>query len=154
MRILVVDDDGLTRSVLGAMLQSWGYEFLFAGDGLAAWEILRQETIQLVISDLIMPHMDGIELCRHIRSANFSHYVYVILLTASHEKSSLIIGMDAGADDFLNKPFDQDELQVRIRAGERVLRLEQTLQQRNEALSEAYSHIQRDLEAAARMQQS
>src|SRR5262245_20643400 len=154
MRILIADDDAVTRLLLEAMLQGWGYDCLVASDGLEAWQHLCSEEIQFVISDLMMPHMDGIELCRHIRNANLPYYVYFILLTASHEKSSLITGMEAGADDFLNKPFDQEELQVRIRAGERVLRLEQTLQQRNAALSAAYSQIQRDLEAAARMQHS
>jgi len=136
------------------MLQDWGYDCLVAGDGLEAWQRLCSEEIQFVISDVMMPNMDGIELCRRIRDANLPHYVYFILLTASYEKSSLITGMEAGADDFLNKPFDQAELQVRIRSGERVLRLEQTLQQRNAALNEAYTRIQRDLEAAARMQHS
>ena len=154
MRVLIADDDEVSRFLLEAMLKDWGYDCLVAGDGLEAWQRLCTEDIQFVISDLMMPHMDGIELCRRIRNANWPYYVYVILLTASYEKSALITGMEAGADDFLNKPFDQEELQVRIRAGERVVRLEQTLHQRNVALSAAYSQIQRDLEAAARMQQS
>lgn len=154
MRILIADDDASARILLEHFLKAWQYDLIIAGDGLEAWHRICNEEIHFVISDLMMPNMDGIELCRRIRGANLPHYVYFILLTAANEKASLIQGMEAGADDFLNKPFDPQELQVRIRAGERVLHLEQTLQQRHAELSEAYARIQRDLEAAARMQQS
>ncbi len=88
MRILIADDDEVTRFLLEAMLQDWGYDCLVASDGLEAWQKLCGEEIQFVISDVMMPHMDGIELCRRIRNANLPSYVYFILLTASHEKSS------------------------------------------------------------------
>jgi sigma-B regulation protein RsbU (phosphoserine phosphatase) len=154
MRVLIADDVETNILILGTLLQNWGYDVVTAQDGLEAWNRVCKGDITFVISDLLMPNMDGFELCQRIRAAALPHYVYVILLTALHDKASLIKGMEAGADDFLSKPFNQNELQVRIRAGERVLQLEKTLRQRNAELGEAYTRIQDDLEAAAQMQQS
>lgn len=154
MRVLIVEDNEANILLLQALLRHWGYEVVVARDGVEAWDIISTEDISFVISDLMMPNMDGFELCRRIRLANLPRYVYVILLTALEDKASLIKGLEAGADDFLSKPFNQHELQVRIRAGERVLQLEKTLKQRNTEIEEAYATIRRDLEAAAQMQQS
>ena len=105
--------------------------------------------------------MDWLELCRRLRANDFVHDVYIILLTSKNNKADLIEGMEAGADDFLSKPFHANELQLRIRAGERILRLESTLEERNQKLHEMYqyleqasSQIRKDLEAATTMQQS
>jgi sigma-B regulation protein RsbU (phosphoserine phosphatase) len=161
MRILIADDGSETRLILSRLLTKWGHDVIAAKDGLEAWKILQQEPISFLISDWLMPNLDGTDLCKLIRSSNLSRYVYIIILTSKDEKSDLIAGMAAGADDFLIKPFNADELQLRIRAGERILDLERTLEERNrklsdtyQALDNAYSRIKGDLEAAAEMQQS
>jgi phosphoserine phosphatase RsbU/P len=161
MRILIADDSITIRNVLSHFLQKWGYEVIAATDGLEAWNILQEVQIGMVITDWMMPNMDGPELCRMIRSSDLSRYIYTMLLTSKDEKSDLIAGMAAGADDFLVKPFDADELQMRIRAGERILDLERTLEERNRRLAgayreleNAYSRMKADLEAAAKVQQS
>ncbi len=154
MRILIVDDDVDMRRLLLHTLQRWGYDVVPASDGAQAWEILQNEPISFVITDWIMPNLDGLELCRRIREGRFARYIYVILLTAKHLKDELIKGMEAGADDFLIKPFNAGELKVRIRAGERVVKLENDLEEQNKKLQEAYSRIREDLDAAVTMQRS
>ncbi|MFQ5708924.1 MAG: PP2C family protein-serine/threonine phosphatase [bacterium] len=154
MRILIAEDDQDTRLLLARILRKWGHEVIQAADGACAWGILQNDPVSFVISDWMMPNMDGLELCNKIRAANFSRYVYIMLLTAKDAKDELIEGMQAGADDFLVKPFNKGELNVRIRAGERILKLEHDLEERNKKLSEAYGTIRKDLEAAAKMQES
>ncbi len=152
MRILIVDDDMDTRLLLSRILAGKGYDVVAAADGIEALAIVEREKIQLVVTDWLMPNMDGLELCKRIRAASFPGYVYVIVLTAKDSKSELIAAMEAGADDYIAKPFDKNELGVRIRAGERVLGLEKALEDRNQKLAKALGIIHRDLEAAARMQ--
>lgn len=161
MRILIADDDGDIRLLLSKTLQKWGYEVILAADGAEAWDILQKEEIHFVITDWMMPGIDGVELCKRIREGGFSHYIYIILLTAKDAKDELVEGMEAGADDFVAKPFQKNELNVRIRAGERIIKLEKDLEERNRMLSEtnknlseAYSVIKKDLEAAAKIQTS
>jgi phosphoserine phosphatase RsbU/P len=160
MRILIADDGNEVRFILSQLLQKWGHEVIAARDGLEAWHLLQQEHISFLITDWMMPNMVGTDLCKMIRSSGLSRYIYIILLTSKDEKSDLIAGMAAGEDDFLSKPFDADELHLRIRAGERILDLERTLEERNRKLAETYGHLEnaysrmrRDLEAAAEMQQ-
>ncbi|MFQ5636914.1 MAG: PP2C family protein-serine/threonine phosphatase [bacterium] len=154
MRILIVEDDLDSRLLLKHTLENWGHDIIASEDGAEAWQILYREPISFVITDWMMPEMDGLELCRRIRAADFKHYVYIILLTAKNDKKELVAGMEAGADDFVVKPFNKGELNVRIRAGERILKLEKDLDERNQKLSEAYSDIKKDLEAAAKVQES
>jgi len=154
MRILIVDDENEARILLTRILEKLEHEVVSAANGAEAWDILQNEQIHLVISDWIMPRMDGLELCRRIRATKLERYIYVIMLTAKNNKNEIIEGMTAGADDFIVKPFDISELDVRIRAGERILRLEKELAERNEKLGEAYHRISKDLEAAAKMQRS
>lgn len=154
MRILIVDDDVDMRRLLLRTLQRWEYDVVAASDGVQAWEILQHEPISFVITDWIMPNLDGLELCRRIREGRFARYIYVILLTAKNSKDELIKGMEAGADDFLIKPFNAGELKVRIRAGERIVKLENDLEEQNKKLQEAYSRIREDLDAAVTMQRS
>ncbi len=154
MRILIADDDADMRRLLLHTLKRWGYEVVPASDGAQAWEILQREPISFVITDWIMPNLDGLGLCRRIREGRFARYIYIILLTAKNSKDELIKGMEAGADDFLIKPFNAGELKVRIRAGERVVKLEHNLEEQNRKLQEAYSRIREDLDAAVMMQQS
>ena len=154
MRILVADDDRDTRSLLTKFLNNWNHEVVTARDGDEAIEVLRREPISLVISDWMMPKVDGVELCRNIRSAALDRYIYVILLTAKNTKHELVTGMAAGADDFIVKPFNKGELEVRIRAGARMIDLQVSLEQKNRNLEDAYSVIEKDLQAAAELQRS
>jgi sigma-B regulation protein RsbU (phosphoserine phosphatase) len=161
MKVLVVDDALDIQLYLGELLKKWGFDVVFANDGLEACERLETDNIQLVISDWVMPHLTGVELCRSIRNAPLPHYVYVILLTSRNADIDLVEGMEAGADDFLTKPFNADELHARIKAAQRVLHLELVLEERNRALTHANQQLQQshdtirlDLEAAAVMQRS
>ena len=134
MRILIAEDAPVSQRLLLRSLQKWGHEVVAASDGAEAWQRFLAEDFRFVISDWMMPEMDGVELIRRIRACERSGYVYTILLTAKSAKEDVVVGMDAGADDFITKPFDQDELRLRLRAGERILRLEQTLAARNREL--------------------
>ncbi len=161
MKVLVVEDALDVRLYLGELLKKWGFDVVVAGNGREACELLESDTIRLVISDWVMPEMSGVELCRHVRSAPLPHYIYVILLTSRNANHDLLEGMEAGADDFLTKPFNAEELHARIKAAQRVLHLEQVLEERNRALSHANLELKknqdtlhRDLEAAALMQRS
>ncbi len=156
MKILVVDDNEDMLLLLMQFLKNWGHDVLLASNGAEAWHILEEnDQIQFVISDWNMPLMNGIEFCRKIREDNyFDRYIYVILLTARRDQLDLVEGMEAGADDFMGKPFNKEELRVRIRAGERVIQLEKILEERNKKLREAQDSLQKDLQAAASLQKS
>jgi phosphoserine phosphatase RsbU/P len=161
MRILVVDDDRVNREIISRHLTALEYEVIACADGQDAWRIIESEEISLVVTDWIMPRMDGIELCNKIRHTPLGRYIYTIIVTSKDEQQDLIYGMDAGADDFLVKPVSREVLRACIRAGERILALEHRLEERNRKLTEsrdrlrrAYGIIQKDLEAAARVQES
>lgn len=124
MRVLIADDDDVTLLMLRYCLEQFDYEVTTASDGLEALELVRTGQFQLVISDWSMPKMSGLELCREIRRRQCSGYTYIILLTSHEGTDSVVEGFDAGADDFITKPFDPQELLVRIRTGERILTLE------------------------------
>lgn len=124
MRVLIVDDDEIALELLHHALAEAGYEVIVARDGRQALEVLRAGSCRLVISDWEMPQMNGIELCREIRARRFAGYVYVILVTAREGTENVVEGLDAGADDFITKPFQPTELCVRVRAGERILSLD------------------------------
>jgi DNA-binding response OmpR family regulator len=141
MKVLVADDDPVSRRLLQSYLQKWGYEVAVAVNGAEAWQLFEQEEFPLVISDWMMPEMDGRELIRRIRESRRPNYVYTILLTARSHKEDLVEGMEAGADDFVSKPFDRDELHVRIRAGERIIKLERALEDQNRELREAQAAL-------------
>ncbi len=160
MKILIVDDSDDVRLSLRLFLKKWNHEVVEAMDGKEGWQMLQEnQDISFVISDWSMPEMTGVELCQVIRKAALGRYIYIILLTANTEKGQVIEGIESGADDFIGKPFNQNELRVRIHAGERVLQLERELAERNQTLveynrklEEAYAQIRIDLEAAARLQ--
>jgi DNA-binding response OmpR family regulator len=124
MKVLIVDDDTLSLRLLRNYLEKWGYEVTQAANGAAGWELVQKDDFPLVIADWMMPEMDGVEFVKRIRASERPGYVYCILLTARAHKEDLVEGMDAGADDFVSKPFDRDELRVRLREGERIVTLE------------------------------
>ena len=124
MRILIVDDDDVATAMLENALTQLGHEVTPASNGREALELMRSGSYRLVVSDWEMPEMSGIELCRHIRKRFSSAYVYMLLLTARRGTQNIVEGLNAGADDFITKPFEPQELGVRIHAGERILSLE------------------------------
>jgi len=132
MKVLVVDDDPVSRKLLRTYLEKWGYQVTQAEDGAAGWSLFQTDDFPLVIADWMMPEMDGVELVRRIRAHERPGFVYCILLTARSHKEDLVEGMDAGADDFLSKPFDRDELRVRLREGERIVTLERAAAQQGQ----------------------
>jgi signal transduction histidine kinase len=127
--------------LLQSYLQQWGHQVVAAPDGAVAWRLFEESEFPLVLSDWVMPEMDGLELIRQIRSRPSGAYVYIILLTARAQKQDVIEGLESGANDFVTKPFDRGELRVRLRAGERIIELEQTLAAQNRALREAQTAL-------------
>jgi len=126
-RVLVAEDDAFLRQILRVTLRRAGYEVLEAEDGARAWEMLQRDHVPLVIADWMMPGMDGTELVRRIRAADWPGYTYAMLLTVRSEKSDVVEGLNSGADDYLTKPFQQDELLARMGVGNRILDLEARL---------------------------
>ena len=141
MRILIADDDATSRLMLETTLRRWGHEVLSCGDGLTAWEILGQEGApRLAVLDWMMPGMDGLEICRGLRKRRREPYVYVVLLTGKTQGRDLVAGLDAGADDYVTKPFNRQELRVRLRAGQRIVDLQDELIAAREALRHQATH--------------
>jgi DNA-binding response OmpR family regulator len=129
MPILVVDDELLFRDMLAGMLMSAGYEVLVASDGTEALAICRRARVDLIIADWIMPGMDGVELCRHLKADPALRQTYVILLTAREKTPDKVTALDAGADEYVVKPCAEVELLARVRAGLRIRRLQEELAQ-------------------------
>lgn len=123
MRTLVVDDDDLTRCVLAAHLKRLGHQCESARDGRDAWRLIVRDDYRLVLSDCMMPGMSGLELCRRIRARPSGPYVYVILLTSLGDREDRLLGLEAGADDFMPKPVDAELLAARLDVAQRVLGL-------------------------------
>lgn len=128
MKVFVADDDPVSRRLLQVTLTNFGYDTVMAADGAEALRILEQkDSPRLAILDWIMPPMDGVEVCRAIRKRSAEAYLYVILLTVKGEQKEIVEGLDAGADDYVTKPFDLMELKARLRAGRRILELQEQL---------------------------
>ena len=125
LRILLAEDDAVNREVGLAILEVLGYRAEIARNGQEALDLLESEHFPLVVTDWVMPEMDGVEFCRAVRSRKYAGYVYIILLTARESKADVLQGLDAGADDYLVKPIDFDELAMRLKTGERIFKLEQ-----------------------------
>ncbi|HTU22484.1 MAG TPA: ATP-binding protein [Gemmataceae bacterium] len=141
MKILIAEDEAVSRHLLTSYLHQWGHEVVAAPDGAVAWRLFQDQEFPLVLSDWEMPEMDGVELIRHIRGCPVGPYVYIILLTARAQKQDVIAGLEAGANDFVTKPFDRGELRVRLRAGERIIKLERELAAQNRALRETQAAL-------------
>src|SRR5262249_22546783 len=127
MKVLVVEDEPISRRVLVRVLERKGYMVAACENGAQAWALYQQGNFRLVIADWMMPEMDGLDLCRHIREAKHPDYCYYILLTAKTGKASFLEAMDSGVDDYLTKPLDSDEIMVRLRVAERILALQSDL---------------------------
>ena len=160
-QVLLVDDSRSQRRILSVYLSRWGYSVVEAGSGVEALEMLNKHPIDLIVSDWMMPGMDGLELCRRFRKLDRASNGYFILLTSKSEKVEVAHGLDVGADDFLTKPVAATEFLARIRAGERVLEMERELNEKNRLVSETlaeistlYESLNRDLVEARNLQQS
>jgi diguanylate cyclase (GGDEF)-like protein len=141
MKILVAEDDLVTRRMLQAYLAKWGYDVAMVADGQQAWQLLQQDNApRLALLDWMMPEMDGMSICREVRRLNIQPYIYLILLTARRYQEDVIAGLEAGADEYLTKPFDPYELRARLRAGARVVELQDSLIQAREALRDQAMH--------------
>jgi len=147
MKILVVDDDPTSRLIVSELVHNLGYETVSAESALQGLEILEQTDISLVLCDWEMPDMDGPTMVKTIRERNYGRYVYHILVTGRNETEDLIEGLNAGADDFICKPVNPEEIRVRLRGAARVIELQNTLDNRNARLEEANARIEKALES-------
>ncbi|ODS04344.1 SpoIIE family protein phosphatase [Vibrio scophthalmi] len=147
--ILLVDDSRTILIYMSSVLQKRGYKVYTAMSGEDALEVLSErDSIQFVLSDWMMPGMNGIELCQTLKSHNFGRYIFFVLLSSKNDQQSIISGIDAGADDFVDKKTSVEELEARIRAGFRTLELHNDLLEKNHELDKAYDTIKRDLDSA------
>ena len=158
--VLVVEDHAAERLRLELMIKKLGHPVISAADGLQALQHIKTDKVDIVISDWKMPRMDGLNLCRSIRSGDYDFHPYFMMLTGCDSKADLIAGMDAGADDFITKPFNSEELRVRLQAGSRIQQLKQQLRVKNNYLEKANRELKqadetlsKDLNVAAQMQQ-
>jgi CheY-like chemotaxis protein len=142
MKILIAEDDLASRRVLQAVLKKADYEVLETQNGMEAWNVLQQDTtLQIGIFDWMMPEMDGPELIRRIRKSEKFNQMYMILLTAKGQTEDIVAGLEAGANDYLTKPFNREELMARVRVGQRVVDLQQALAQRITELQDALAQV-------------
>ncbi len=142
MKILIADDDPVIRKLLETSLKKWGYEVVSAADGNEALLLLQEpDAPHFMLLDWMMPGTHGIDICRTIRQRDNETISYIILITARGSKEDVVSGFEAGADDFISKPFDTDELRARIKAGQRILELQSDLANRVKELEEALAHI-------------
>ena len=161
MNILIVDDASETRAYLKFMVSKTGWKVYEASNGTTACEVIRKEKIEVLLTDWMMPEMDGIELIHWIRKRSAGNYIYTILLTSRDRESDLVTGLTSGADDFLTKPVNANILYARLQVAQRIQKLhqeltsqQQLLLESHELISTAYSHVKSDLEHAAHVQRS
>ena len=142
MRILIAEDDLTSRTILTAVLQKCGHEVVVTSDGAEAWEVLkRHDAPKLAMLDWMMPGLDGVTVCRRLRAIETDRPPYLILLTTRSEKDDIVEGLRAGADDYLSKPYDTEELQARIEVGSRIISLQNRLADKVQELREALNHV-------------
>ena len=140
MRILIAEDDATSRLLLEKTLGQWGYEVTVTKDGDEAWDVLQsEEAPNLAMLDWMMPSTDGIDVCRRARDLEKLQHLYIIMLTTRDTKEDLAEALEAGADDYINKPFNRKELQARINVGMRMLNLQMTLSKRVQELKSLFS---------------
>lgn len=142
MKILIAEDDTVSRRMLEAILVKWGYEVVITSNGTEALQIFQSEDPpKLAILDWMMPEMDGLDVCKKIRGNPDLDSIYVILLTARGQKGDIVVGLEAGANDYITKPFDRDELKARIQVGVRMINLQNELAEQIKKLEEAMSEV-------------
>jgi CheY-like chemotaxis protein len=142
MRVLIAEDDPVSRRMLQALLTKWGYEPVVTVDGAQALEALEShDGPRLAILDWMMPELDGVEVCRRIRAATTREAVYILLLTAKGTKADVVAGLESGADDYLAKPFDRNELRARLQVGVRMVELQRNLADRVRQLEDALAKV-------------
>ena len=141
MRILIADDDAVSRRILEAVVCEDGHEVTLAHDGQEAWTLAQASTFDMVISDWVMPEMDGLELCRRLRAQTDVPFCHVMLVTTRGASEDIVRGIMAGANDFMTKPCDRAVLRARLHAAERVVRLERTLAARVAELEAALHEV-------------
>lgn len=142
MRVLVAEDDPINRRLLEVALTEGGYEVSVCCDGLEAWrELEREDPPPMCILDWMMPGMDGVEVCRRVREQFSARPQYLILLTARGNREDIVSGLRAGADDYITKPFDRDELMARVQVGRRVIELQRKLAERLRELEAALAQV-------------
>jgi len=140
-RVLIADDDPVSRCMLASFLAKWGYEVIAVGDGLEALRILQgPDAPRLAVLDWVMPGLEGPQVCQRMRAHPDLPYVYVLLLTARNEKTDLLRGLEFGVDDYLTKPFDSRELRGRLQVGQRILNLQESLVEAQEELRFRATH--------------
>jgi DNA-binding response OmpR family regulator len=142
MKTLIAEDDSVSRRLLQAALTKWGYDVVAVTNGREAWETLQQpEAPHLVILDWLMPDMDGVQICRQARQSPVLQNRYIILLTSRGSKEDVVSGLEAGADDYVTKPFDHGELRARVQVGSRVVKLQAALADRVRELEVAVANV-------------
>ena len=142
MKTLIAEDDYTTRTVLAGMMEKSGYSVVETVNGAEAWAALQlPDAPRLLILDWMMPEMEGLEVCRRVRTLQTDQPPYIIMLTAKGDKADIIAGLDAGANDYLTKPFDLGELRARVEVGRRMVEMQEVLTARNEELLKALDQI-------------
>jgi CheY-like chemotaxis protein len=142
VKLLLAEDDDDTRRTLGTLLREWGYDVIAVADGGAAWDILHgPQAPPLVLLDWIMPALDGVEVCRRVRQRNDAQPPYLILLAGRSAEDDVVTGLDAGADEFVAKPIHWQELQARLRVGQRILQLQASQVARVHQLETALARV-------------
>ena len=141
MKILIAEDEFTTRRLLQTYLEKWGHEVTAAKTGLEALQLFEQGDYAMVVTDWSMPEMDGLELIGRIRALPRADSVYIVLVTARSQAEDVVEGIEAGADDFVTKPFDRDELRARMRAGERIVTSLRTITELRAQLQNALERL-------------
>ncbi len=142
MKILIAEDDRTSYLLLDAILKKWGYDVVLTHNGEEAWRAMQGENPPVIaIVDWMMPEMNGVEFCRKVRKSPTLAPAYIILLTGRRQKDEVVAGLEAGANDYMRKPFDRGELHARVRVGERVIELQSALVKRVKDLQDALSQV-------------
>jgi sigma-B regulation protein RsbU (phosphoserine phosphatase) len=144
VRVLIAEDEFTTRMMVQVCLEDWGYKVESVTDGKEAWEILRRPAApHIAILDWEMPGMDGVEVCRRAKELDIENPPYVILLTGRDSEQDIVLGFDAGADDYMTKPFNDNELRARVRVAERLVRTQNSLAQSVAELKDALNQLEK-----------